>query len=99
MGGYGSMISISGYYHVDDPSNMFGGDQSVIAANRPDRNLAVARSHHRLGLSQPTTGKPVRCQNSATAAELGECRGLRCGKRSGLVSLRLLYLVLCNLAS
>jgi S-formylglutathione hydrolase FrmB len=56
MGGYGSMnlalrhpdvfgsvISISGYYHVDDPSNMFGGDQSVIAANRPDRNLAAAR--------------------------------------------------------
>lgn len=56
MGGYGSMnlalrhpdvfgsvISISGYYRVDDPSNMFGGDESVIAANRPDRNLSAAR--------------------------------------------------------
>jgi S-formylglutathione hydrolase FrmB len=55
MGGYGSMnlalrhpdvfgsvISISGYYHVDDPSDMFGGDDAVIAANRPDRNLAAA---------------------------------------------------------
>jgi S-formylglutathione hydrolase FrmB len=55
MGGYGSMnlalrhpdvfgsvISISGYYHVDDPSDMFGGDEAVIAANRPDRNLAAA---------------------------------------------------------
>jgi S-formylglutathione hydrolase FrmB len=56
MGGYGSMnlalrhpdvfgsvISISGYYGVDDPSGMFGGDDAVIAANRPDRNLAAAR--------------------------------------------------------
>ncbi|MDN3355261.1 alpha/beta hydrolase-fold protein [Actinomadura sp. DC4] len=56
MGGYGSMnlalrhpavfgtvVSISGYFDVDDPSRMFGGDASVIAANRPDRNLAAAR--------------------------------------------------------
>lgn len=56
MGGYGSMnlalrhpdvfgsvISISGYYRVDDPSDMFGGDAAVIAANRPDRNLSAAR--------------------------------------------------------
>lgn len=56
MGGYGSMnlalrhpdvfgsvISISGYYHVDDPSDMFGGDESIVTANRPDRNLAAAR--------------------------------------------------------
>jgi S-formylglutathione hydrolase FrmB len=40
---FGSVISISGYYHVDDPSNMFGGDESAIAANRPDRNLSAAR--------------------------------------------------------
>jgi S-formylglutathione hydrolase FrmB len=56
MGGYGSMnlalrhpqvfgtvVSISGYFHVDDPSHMFGGRADVIAANRPDRNLAAAR--------------------------------------------------------
>lgn len=56
MGGYGAMnlalrhpdvfgtvISISGYYHVDDPSDMFGGDPAVIAANRPDLHLAAAQ--------------------------------------------------------
>ena len=55
MGGYGSMnlalrhpavfgsvASISGYFHVDDPSHMFG-DQDLITANRPDQNLAAAR--------------------------------------------------------
>ena len=56
MGGYGSMnlalrhpaafgavASISGYFHVDDPSHMFGDRPEVIAANRPDRELASAR--------------------------------------------------------
>lgn len=56
MGGYGSMnlalrhpsvfgtvVSISGYFHVDDPSHMFGDRPEVIAANRPDQNLAAAR--------------------------------------------------------
>jgi S-formylglutathione hydrolase FrmB len=56
MGGYGSMnlalrhpdvfgavTSISGYFHVDDPSHMFGDQDAVIDANRPDHNLAAAR--------------------------------------------------------
>jgi S-formylglutathione hydrolase FrmB len=56
MGGYGSMnlalrhpdvfgavTSISGYFHVDDPSHMFGDRPDLIAANRPDQNLAAAR--------------------------------------------------------
>jgi S-formylglutathione hydrolase FrmB len=56
MGGYGSMnlalrhpavfgsvASISGYFHIDDPSGMFGDRPDVIAANRPDRRLGAAR--------------------------------------------------------
>jgi S-formylglutathione hydrolase FrmB len=56
MGGYGSMnlalrhpdafgavASISGYFHVDDPSHMFGDRPEVIAANSPDRELSAAR--------------------------------------------------------
>lgn len=56
MGGYGSMnlalrhpsvfgavASISGYFHVDDPSHMFGDRPDLIAANRPDRDLTAAR--------------------------------------------------------
>jgi S-formylglutathione hydrolase FrmB len=57
MGGYGSMnlalrhpavfgavTSISGYFHVDDPSHMFGDDDDLITANRPDHNLGAARN-------------------------------------------------------
>ncbi len=56
MGGYGSMnlalrhpgvfgavASISGYFDTDDPSHMFGDRPDVIAANRPDHELASAR--------------------------------------------------------
>jgi S-formylglutathione hydrolase FrmB len=56
MGGYGSMnlalrhrsvfgsvVSISGYFDVDDPSHMFGDRPEAVAANRPDQNLAAAR--------------------------------------------------------
>jgi S-formylglutathione hydrolase FrmB len=59
MGGYGSMnlalrhpdvfgtvTSISGYFHVDDPSGMFGDRQDLIAANRPDQHVAAARRLH-----------------------------------------------------
>jgi S-formylglutathione hydrolase FrmB len=41
-GVFGSVASISGYFHVDDPSRMFAGKDEVIAANRPDQNLAAA---------------------------------------------------------
>ncbi|MFB9839847.1 alpha/beta hydrolase [Actinoallomurus acaciae] len=56
MGGYGSMnlalrhpdvfgavASISGYFHVDDPSHMFADRPDLIAANRPDEHIASAR--------------------------------------------------------
>ncbi len=42
-GVFGSVASISGYFHVDDPSHMFGDDDDLIDANRPDHNLAAAR--------------------------------------------------------
>lgn len=42
-GAFGSVASISGYFHVDDPSHMFGGRPDVMAANRPDQNLPAAR--------------------------------------------------------
>lgn len=40
---FGSMVSISGYFHVDDPSHMFGGKPDVIDANRPDMHVEAAR--------------------------------------------------------
>jgi len=57
MGGYGAsnlglrhpelfsqVVSFDGYFHVDDPSGVFGGDPSAIAANSPDQHLDRARS-------------------------------------------------------
>jgi S-formylglutathione hydrolase FrmB len=37
---FGQVVSISGYFRVDDPDGMFGGDSSVIAANTPSDLVA-----------------------------------------------------------
>jgi S-formylglutathione hydrolase FrmB len=55
MGGYGAMnlamrhpglfgqvVTIAGYFHVDDPAGMFGGQPALIAANSPDLHPAEA---------------------------------------------------------
>ena len=52
MGGYGAInlaerhtdvfsqvVSIAGYFHVNDPGGMFGTDPSTIDANSPDRRI------------------------------------------------------------
>ncbi len=39
---FGSVVSMSGYFHIDDPSHMFGDDPETMRANRPDQNLAAA---------------------------------------------------------
>ncbi len=42
-GVFGSVVSISGYFHVDDPSGMFAGRADLIDANSPDRHIDAAR--------------------------------------------------------
>jgi predicted esterase len=39
---YGQVVSISGYFHPDDPDRMGGGRAGWAAANRPDRLLGRA---------------------------------------------------------
>lgn len=39
---YGQVAALAGYFHVDDPSEVFGGDAAVIRANSPDQQLAAA---------------------------------------------------------
>jgi S-formylglutathione hydrolase FrmB len=59
MGGYGAMnialqhpglfgqvVSIAGYFHTDDLSDMFGGRPAVLAANDPDQHPWRARGLH-----------------------------------------------------
>lgn len=43
---FGQLVSVAGYYHVDDPDNVFGGDPALINANSPDQNLDRARNLH-----------------------------------------------------
>jgi S-formylglutathione hydrolase FrmB len=56
MGGYGAMnialrhpdlfgqvVSVAGYFHVDDPDGMFAGDPGAVAANSPDQHVDAAR--------------------------------------------------------
>ncbi len=56
MGGYGAMnialrhpelfgqiVSIAGYFDVDDPAGMFAGRQALMAANSPDMHINMAR--------------------------------------------------------
>jgi S-formylglutathione hydrolase FrmB len=45
-GEFGQIVSIAGYFHVDDPSGMFAGRRSLIAANSPARHLGMARGKH-----------------------------------------------------
>ena len=40
---YGQVVSIAGYFRVDDPDGMFGGDPDTEAANTPLDHLDAAR--------------------------------------------------------
>ena len=43
---FGQLVSLAGYYHVDDPDNVFGEDSTLIKANSPDQNLTGAQNLH-----------------------------------------------------
>jgi S-formylglutathione hydrolase FrmB len=40
---YGQVVSLAGYFHVDDPSGVFGHQLAAIDANTPELHLANAR--------------------------------------------------------
>jgi len=40
---YGSVASLAGYFHVDDPSHVFGSDLATLNANSPKQHPAQAR--------------------------------------------------------
>ncbi|MEV5572003.1 alpha/beta hydrolase-fold protein [Spirillospora sp. NPDC052269] len=40
---FGQVVSLAGYYGVDDPDHMFGGREDLEAANSPDRHLDAAK--------------------------------------------------------
>ena len=40
---YGQVASLAGYFKVDDPSGVFGGDTATRIANSPDQRIAAAQ--------------------------------------------------------
>jgi S-formylglutathione hydrolase FrmB len=40
---YGQVVALAGYFHVDDPSGVFGHQLAAIEANTPELHLAKAR--------------------------------------------------------
>ncbi|HZP29513.1 MAG TPA: alpha/beta hydrolase-fold protein [Acidimicrobiia bacterium] len=40
---YGQVVALAGYFHVDDPSGVFGHELAAIDANTPELHLANAR--------------------------------------------------------
>ena len=89
MGGYGAMnismrhpgvfgqvVSIAGYFHVDDPAAMFGGQAALIDANSPDRHPAEARGLHILLLDGTAESDPVIRGESERMSDLLDSAGV-----------------------
>lgn len=71
---FGQIVAISGYYHTDDLSGMFGARRSVIAANTPDAMVRAARGK-RIQLFESTSESDplIKHQASDFARRLNAC--------------------------
>jgi enterochelin esterase-like enzyme len=71
---FGQIVAISGYFHVDDPSRMFGGGASVRAVNTPDAMVAAAAGK-RVQLIEATgeSDPLIKGQAAEFAARLRDC--------------------------
>jgi S-formylglutathione hydrolase FrmB len=70
---YGQVVSIAGYYHVDDPDGVFAGQPALIAANTPDQHVSAARGLHVLLLDGASdTNDVVRGESQRFKALLDE---------------------------
>jgi S-formylglutathione hydrolase FrmB len=67
-GTFGQVVSIAGYFHTDDLSDMFGGRPAVLAANDPDQHAWRARGLHILLDEDASDPEPlIRGQSEAFA--------------------------------
>jgi hypothetical protein len=81
---FGQIVAVSGYFHTDDETGMFGGVPSVLAANTPDAMVAAAAGRRVQLIESTAESDPlIRGQASYFAARLRACR---C---AGAVDLRL----------
>ena len=89
MGGYGAMniamrhpgvfsqvVSLAGYFHVDDPAGMFEGQQVAIDANSPDHHPEAATGLRILLLDGTGESDPVIIGESARMSALLRAAGV-----------------------
>lgn len=73
-GVFGQIVAISGYYHTDDRSKMFGGRPSVIAADTPNAMTRAAAGKRIQLFESPSESDPlIKHQASAFARRLRAC--------------------------
>ena len=58
-GSYGQVAALAGYFHVDDPSGVFGTDPAVIRANSPDQQVPAAARLRVMLADGASDGDPV----------------------------------------
>ncbi|MBW8803216.1 MAG: hypothetical protein JF587_05070 [Catenulisporales bacterium] len=71
---FGQFVSLAGYFHVDDPSGMFGSDRGLEAANTPDDMVKKAAGKRVLLLEdQDETDSLIDGQAAEFAQRLHDC--------------------------
>ncbi|MFL6115942.1 MAG: alpha/beta hydrolase [Catenulispora sp.] len=71
---FGQFVSLAGYFHVDDPSGMFGSDRTLEAANTPDAMVKKAAGKRVLLLEdQDETDSLIDGQAAEFAQRLHDC--------------------------
>jgi S-formylglutathione hydrolase FrmB len=73
---FGQLVSIAGYYHVDDPDHVFGNDPELIKANSPDQNIDSAQNLHIMLLDFEDEDLPLVRGESARFHQLLKSAGI-----------------------
>jgi S-formylglutathione hydrolase FrmB len=73
---FGQVVSIAGYFHVDDPDRMFGGNSDWISANSPDQHLDSARGLRIMLIDGKQDRQPVVAGESQRFANLLRAAGI-----------------------
>jgi S-formylglutathione hydrolase FrmB len=58
-GSYGQVAALAGYFHLDDPSGVFGTDPAAVRANSPDQEVPAAARLRVMLADGASDGDPV----------------------------------------
>ncbi|MGI8921744.1 MAG: alpha/beta hydrolase [Solirubrobacteraceae bacterium] len=80
---YGQIVSMAGYFHVDDLSSVFANKRALIAANSPDRHALQARGKSVLLMDAETETDPLIQGEAARMARVLRGAGVKATVRLG----------------